>query len=972
MQPTLAVVRSYLILAFFVSAILLAENLSRAAANADIFPALPAAANSVTWKDGYFWINGKPTFLTAGEMHYARIPRELWRDRIWRAKEMGFNCIQTYVFWNASEGREGQWNFSDNVDLDAWLTTIQEAGMYAVVRVGPYSCAEWDQGGFPAWLTVKPGITLRDSGADFDKYAFEHLDQVEKIVAKHQINHGGNVIMVQLENEHPRGWGMDEKFPYLAHLVDQARTNGLEIPMFLSGLHHGNDPAGNSPFTVGASPWYTTEFWTGWIGKYGDMLPGMLGQKIAGTWKIIAFGGSGYDYYMVHGGTNFGYSGFTHDTTYDYSAPISEAGGFNNFYAPAKRAAYFAQSFSDLLTGSHNDPDLAKADSGDVRVTTRTNPSLGSMIMLDRFGKKGGGGQIAPDASSYQAPTATTSGALATHITANGLTLPHQGALSVATLEPTTVLVNVPWTPGASFESVCTNVLLHRQIGATDYWVCYGEPQASGEITLTKNGHAEAPVDFTYPTDDSVKEIDLDSGDQHHAKVLVMNTATTATTWWAQGKIYIGPSFVEEDGSVEFPPEGGSATIYSESGKQSLTQPSVQVSDVPSLDGWLWRDAATERSNDIKNGEWQQTSGPKPIGAVDSYQNRYAWYRTTLHADSSSTVSLHFQGGPGHLSAAFLNGQPTALDQLKAQPGDNTLAVLVEAEPRSTLYSQVGIVGTSILRGLWGGISTSPQSTPLMMTWKTWKDQGDPGKAEDIGSSSYNDSSWESADSAQIAEVAKNRQWLRGTFTLTPDQIDSFIEAPTFEKWNCSLYLNGREIPSFTTDTSKMLVSGTNVVLLKPRDAKGDLHDVTLNLWPTGPLTHATWYFHGGLFSLEETPIIGRVTNWSEFLAAQPWQKEDQATAGLPAFWKSNFVYHPSGKERETLGVLTDGLRAGNIWLNGHNLGECPQKVPLYLPECWLIDGGNDLVIFDLYGNRPDSVKLARKEAFTVVSPVKP
>ncbi len=971
MQLTIALFRSSFILGFVTAALLLGANLSVAMANSDIFPALPAAENSVAWKNGYFWINGKPTILTSGEMHYARIPRELWRDRIWRAKEMGFNCIQTYVFWNATEGREGQWDFSDNLDLGTWLTTIQEAGMYAVVRVGPYCCAEWDQGGFPAWLTVKSGMTLRDSGADFDNYAYQHLNQVEKIVAKHQINRGGNVIMVQLENEHPRGWGTDEKFPYLAHLVDQARTNGLEIPVFLSGLHHGNDPAGNSPFNVGASPWYTTEFWTGWIGKYGDMDPGMLEQKIACTWKIIAFGGAGYDYYVVHGGTNFGYSGFSHDTTYDYAAPISEAGGFNNFYAPAKRAAYFAQSFSDLLTGSHNDPNFAKGD-GDVRVTTRTNPSLGSMIMLDRFGKKGGGGQIAPDASSYQAPTAAASTSFTTHLTVGNLTLPHQGTLNVASLEPTTVLINVPWTANASFESVCTNVLLRRQIGATDYWVCYGDPGARGEITLIKNGHADAPIDFTYPTDEIVKEIDLDSGDQHHAKLLVMNTATTAKTWLAQGKIFVGPSFVEADASVEFPTKGGGATIYSESGKQSFTQLAEQVPDVPRLAAWSWRDAAPERSDDLKNGEWEQTSGPQPIGAVESYQNRYAWYRTTLHSDSPSPVALHFAGGPGPLCVAFLNGQPTTLDQLEAQPGDNTLAILVKAEPRDTLYNQIGVVGTPILRGLWGGVSSSPQSSPLAVSWKTWKGHGDPGKPEDMAGPGYDDSAWDSADSGEFSDMVKSRRWLRGTFTLTQDQLDSFIEAPVFEKWKCSLYLNGQQIPSFTQNISKMLVAGTNVVLIEAHDSKSDLRDITLNLWANAPLAHAPWYFHGGLSHLEETPIIGRVTNWSGFLAAQPWQKEEQATAGLPAFWKSSFAYHPSTRLHETLGLLTDGLHSGHAWLNGHNLGECPQKVPLYLPECWLKDGGNDLVIFDLYGNKPDALRLARKEVFGVFSPAKP
>jgi len=197
-----------------------------AQANSEIFPPDPAAQNAINWKDGYFYINGKPTFLTSGEMHYARIPRELWRDRIWRSKQMGFNCMQMYVFWNATEGKENQWDFSDNLDLDAWLTMVQQAGMYAVVRVGPYSCAEWEHGGFPAWLTIKPGITLRDHDPVFESYVDNHLAQVEKIVAKHQINHGGNVLMAQLENEHKEGWGTEDKDPYLKHLVDQARANG--------------------------------------------------------------------------------------------------------------------------------------------------------------------------------------------------------------------------------------------------------------------------------------------------------------------------------------------------------------------------------------------------------------------------------------------------------------------------------------------------------------------------------------------------------------------------------------------------------------------------------------------------------------------------------------------------------------------------------------------------------------------------
>ncbi len=290
-----------------------------------IFPPAPAAANAIHWKDGYFSINGKPTFISSGSIHYARVPRELWRDRIWRLKQMGFNCVQSYVFWNASEPKENQWNLTDNVDLDAWLSLLKDMNMYALVRVGPYSCAEWEEGGYPAWLTVKPGMTQRELGPS-TAYSDPHLDRIEAITAKHQVSRGGSVILVQLENEHSRGWGTAVDDPYLGYLDDQARKNSIEVPMFNSGLHHSQEPAGEVPFTPGKSPWYSTEFWTGWIGKYGEMTPGTIAEKTRGSWKVMAFGGAGYNYYMAHGGTNFGYSGDSLAASYDYSAPVGEAG----------------------------------------------------------------------------------------------------------------------------------------------------------------------------------------------------------------------------------------------------------------------------------------------------------------------------------------------------------------------------------------------------------------------------------------------------------------------------------------------------------------------------------------------------------------------------------------------------------------------------------------------------------------------
>ena len=191
----------------FLAVVLLLTHAAQAAAQgrgSDIFPPKPAAQDAIHWQDGYFVIHGKPAFISSGSIHYARVPRELWRDRLWRLKMMGFNAVQSYIFWNATEPKEGQWDFSDNTDLDAWLSLLKEMNMYALERVGPYSCAEWELGGYPAWLMVKPGMIAREMGPSV-AFSDPHLDAVEKIVARHQLNHGGSVFMVQLENEH-RPW----------------------------------------------------------------------------------------------------------------------------------------------------------------------------------------------------------------------------------------------------------------------------------------------------------------------------------------------------------------------------------------------------------------------------------------------------------------------------------------------------------------------------------------------------------------------------------------------------------------------------------------------------------------------------------------------------------------------------------------------------------------------------------------------
>ncbi|MBS1664420.1 MAG: GH92 family glycosyl hydrolase [Bacteroidetes bacterium] len=350
--------------------------------NDHIFPAAAAARNSIDFDKKGFFIKGQRTFLVSAGIEYARVPRALWRDRLLRLQRCGFNCVEVYTFWNWHEPREGAFEFSGEKDLGAFLKLVQELGMYSIVRVGPYYCAEWDNGGYPLWLKFKPGLRVREPNEEFQKYVGLFFDRLLPIVLRNQVHKGGSVIMVQLENEHPLGWGTDMPNSYFTWLQQKALSLGLEVPYFFSGLHHANDPAGDAVSLDDASrpnPWFSTEFWSVWYNGYGS------GEKEAKTfaertWKIIARGGAGYNYYMAHGGSNFGYTNNDEDAaSYDYGAAVGQAGDLRPIYYAFKKAAWFARSFVGAKVDFSGKVPVVKDCllAGDVRMVGNSLPLLG-------------------------------------------------------------------------------------------------------------------------------------------------------------------------------------------------------------------------------------------------------------------------------------------------------------------------------------------------------------------------------------------------------------------------------------------------------------------------------------------------------------------------------------------------------------------------------------------------------------------
>src|SRR5215216_2632440 len=263
----------------------LGATLATVRADDNMFPPGAGAKAAIDFDGRGFLLNGQRTFIVSGSLHYPRVPRALWRDRLLRMKRGGFNTVETYAFWNFHEPKEGQWDFSGDKDLDAFLKLAHEMGMYTIVRVGPYVCAEWDSGGYPVWLRFKPGVKVRQDNLEYITYVDKWLDKVMPIVAANQIHRGGAVIMVQLENEHPQGWGREMPNNYFRHLRAKALSLGVEVPYFFSGLHHDSDPAHDNPWDSKnrATPWFTTEFWPGWYDRYGN--PKDWQRFDRGTWK---------------------------------------------------------------------------------------------------------------------------------------------------------------------------------------------------------------------------------------------------------------------------------------------------------------------------------------------------------------------------------------------------------------------------------------------------------------------------------------------------------------------------------------------------------------------------------------------------------------------------------------------------------------------------------------------------------------
>ncbi len=313
--------------------------------------------------DGNFLVDGEPIHLYSGEMHFSRIPHEYWPHRLQMARAMGLNTIATYIFWNYHETAPGVWDFeTGNRNLRKFIQLAGQEGLMVILRPGPYACAEWEFGGYPWWLQNNRELVIREYNQAFLDSCQVYISRLVDEFRDLQASRGGPVIMVQVENEFGSYVAQRPDIPLGKHkayshaIRDQLIAAGVEVPLFTSdgswlfegGAVDGVFPTANgeddidnlkkvvNEYNGGQGPYMVAEFYPGWLAHWAEPFPRVAAEDVVAQMKKYLDGGVSFNFYMLHGGTNFGFTSGAnyngdHDiqpdlTSYDYDAPISEAG----------------------------------------------------------------------------------------------------------------------------------------------------------------------------------------------------------------------------------------------------------------------------------------------------------------------------------------------------------------------------------------------------------------------------------------------------------------------------------------------------------------------------------------------------------------------------------------------------------------------------------------------------------------------
>ncbi len=968
-----------------------------------------------------FTINGRDTVIYSGAFHYFRCPKPLWRDRLQKIKDAHFNTVETYVAWNWHERQPGRIVLRDFEDF---LRMCKGMGLYVIARPGPYICAEWDAGGFPAWL---PGRTssLRDNSADSVKWSKHWFDAVLPVIQRHQLMRGGTIIMCQLENEydyHPNVSDAEKK-EYIRSLFKMARENRIEVPLITCWTRQVRDRRDpdmrqimdsdnfyvnwNVKSTVRQldqlgreqpdAPRMVTELQGGWFSGFGGKLsedqPGITAEQENALIKTVWSGGAtATNYYMLCGGTNFGYwgaKGMT--TTYDYAAPIREPGGLWEKYYVVRAAGKFAQMFGPELARSERLSIGPGTDIPDVSVIERVNGRQGFLFVRNDADQPRDGLVTAVDPASKRYFD------IGVHLDPRGAKiLPINAAFGSVTLRRS----------NAEIAGV-------YRVGAKMLIVLAGDPGESLQASFAGGsvaGELGPGVGANLPSDPLLNPdqmVEAPNG------VLVLFTTAARAARMSEVPTDRGGFWPVSGGFYRI--SGAAASVDRMSfdaemtaGKYDVSVPlprkptriRVNGTDVPGIIGaeGLVRiqldpgrpDIPTVHMGPVKAAKemWGGGAGWKPIQlkSLDELgvtANGYTRYRAlftwkgekelVLRQFASDPVLAAINGVPAGMTQA--NGGPVRIDLTKsAKSGINRVELLYENAGRpnfggSSIWERKGIASAMLL--------AEKEVGTILDKWRFQKGSA-PGDSPAQASVDFDDSSWKTVGIGNTDELNgyKGWAWYRATLNVTPSDLSQGRTTLQFASVddNAIVFINGKRVAEnkgwdhpFSIDLNRLVQVGPNTiaVAVENTDGAGGISgSVTLTSAEVGESLRG-WEMADRL--------IGQLRGWMKPRAPSPnWPAislpERRTNRSNAVRWyRTSFRLPPTnaanaGKFKAPWKLKLEAGGEAIIYVNGYPVGRYSDRGPqseFYLPDPWLHTGStpNIVAIALRDGTRPASLK---------------
>ncbi|MFA9480464.1 beta-galactosidase [Phycisphaerales bacterium AB-hyl4] len=919
--------------------------------------------STITFDSQSLIVDGRRTWLVSGAIHYARVPRELWRPRIRAAKQAGLNCIDTYVFWNLHEPQPGKFDFSGERDLRRFVEIVRDEGMYCTLRPGPFIGTGWDFAGHPAWLTTHGDLTLREASPPYLEACARYFGAVMAQVRDLQLTTPteglppavptgnvpgdaaggylgggrGPVIMMQVENEwlcHNNVQGQR----YLGELVRYLRENGCMVPICNANnlwqridgtidTWHASDnlmpDLRQLAIVQPDTPRFVSELPTGRLDHWGERRPRAIDadQLLERIAHALASGAQ-FNLMPFHGGTNFAFNAgqtlLGHDryitTSHDVDAPLLEAGGRGEKYAAVKRIATFASQFhhvfANLTPGSAHVMPSPEADRHALAVAHQRG-SQGDVvfIMRDEKDKRDTVDLLLHNGLTLTVPLGDDRAAWLLLQTNLG---------GVAQLEHTNLR---PWA------------FLARQM-----LVLFGPAGAEGTVNL--NG---VELQITVPANKQPAIEKLDD-----LTVVVLNDKQIDATYACEAGLAVGCAGLDDDGEPMFAKGWQTMTFVSLDGELTTHRPTTPTRSVaPRLTSW--QHASQQAIVDGSDDAFEKIDGPASLEQLGQNQG-YGWYRIGIGAAKSA-----YALAPEAADRLHLFSQGKRLDILGRGPGATSgpsklrlagdVVVLADnlgracdgahLNPRKGLFGHIHQVNASRL--------PKPDITNERL----------PDPFEFVGYlPGMREGDRPSGDVIRWKFKPKGKR----PYILHLSNLPGIA----------LLLLNDTPIAFHHPEQSADAMQ----LVLQPGEGAmtGGVNTLTLALFTPLNASHKL----DQIVTLYE--VTQTLTNRGQW-AFRPWgPPAEDAFADMPktlpdqpAWFRARF----NAKRTDApLWCEPRGMSKGQIYLNGHNVGRyfltTPEGKPVppqrhhYLPEPWLhTDKPNELMLFDEHGKAPSQVRLA-------------